>query len=777
MRTGVLAKDRPASLTTLNRMTDSSTQILSRLADEQFVERAVELARVCSIARTGPDALTSVSGSASIALLLGQLRVGKTELLRKSFDRLFNEGGEAMPIFYPLRPSCLNPETFAADYFSRFLAQFVAFRRNDPRHLPVVDQPPEVISRVATPEDYQWVRSMIDSFARASQSSDAASLVRFALMAPVLAALRTGLKPLVMIDNWHLIAGSGIQNEFIRAIETGGTTEQHGTAYVFSGLRRIVTELIPPDQEIFDRIEVIGVERISDGSMERITRRHADLLGIEISDSTIELMAQQLNCDFFYTRAILDAAASGGSSLKTFLEFERLYAREVLSGRIGHYLDALLREVAREPREGRAVLEALALIDEAGSPVPIDAVAERMGEHIADGAALLGRLHSHEVLDIGYGFVKASSDPVLADYMRAKYRSEISGAPRPVAGEELLSEKLKCSYRMMISRYNASIEWQLVELISRFDFQSVPSSLFDEMAYEKTYRGMSRVQVRRVLEDEPERVRLPQVVVVHDHGGGEQPGVNWRVLGATGFEGGIYTEANEVLWLIALINSREPLDVSTLGRIDQQLEPVSRAHIARAGTSSHAVRWYISKEGFSALASERLSSLHAYHSTYSHLDLLQDYLTRLALGTEPRPASEFELVIPVEDEAELIAARTAEQIARAADFDMDAINQIKTALIEACINAAEHSDSPDRRIHQHFAISEDRLIITVSNKGKNFGGANGQSTPSVAAQPAKGARGRGLQIIRALMDEVKFERTDDGTRLIMTKFRKRPGSQ
>jgi len=197
----------------------------------------------------------------------------------------------------------------------------------------------------------------------------------------------------------------------------------------------------------------------------------------------------------------------------------------------------------------------------------------------------------------------------------------------------------------------------------------------------------------------------------------------------------------------------------------------------RPGSRSNAVRWYISKEGFSAVASERLASLRAHRSTYSHLDLIQDYLTGLALGGEARPASEFELVIPIEDEAELIAARTAEQIARAADFDQESINQIKTALIEACINAAEHGDSPDRKIHQRFAIDQDRLIITVSNKGKTFGWTNGQATPSLGAQPAKDARGRGLQIIRALMDEVEFERTDDGARLVMTKYLKRPGSQ
>jgi hypothetical protein len=34
-----------------------------------------------------------------------------------------------------------------------------------------------------------------------------------------------------------------------------------------------------------------------------------------------------------------------------------------------------------------------------------------------------------------------------------------------------------------------------------------------------------------------------------------------------------------------------------------------------------------------------------------------------------------------------------------------------------------------------------------------------------------------LQIIRALMDEVRFERTDDGTSLVMTKFLKHTDTQ
>lgn len=799
-------------------------QVLSRLSDDEFFDREAELGRLYSLAtgrvrrEIAPPRNASESASAPAhtgrtrrarnALLLGPPRVGKSEILRKTFDLLFNEGAEVVPVYYAFKTYSLEPGRFAVDFLSQFLAQFIAFRRGDPRLIAAAAEPLAIISRAAPSEDYLWIRAMVDSFSRASASGDAALLVRSALSAPAVAAANARLTSFVMIDNFHLLAGdpsgeqsraeasSGkrrpeaadagearasiteLRSEFLRALATdgihvsGGVAASAVTAYLLCGLRRVMVDIIPPDEALFSRLDMIRVEAMSEEPLERMIRAIAGELAIDISDSTTELMIQQLNRDLFYTRALLDGAASRGTALKTFMEFERIYTEEVLNGRISHYLGALLRDIAPDPRSRRAALEALGLIVDSGSAVPIDAVIERMSEHVADAESLLMRLHTRELLEINYGFVNASDDPVLADFARAKYRSEIAGARRPVAGEQLLSEKLKHSYRLMMSRYNRAVESQLVGLLSRFDFQGVPATLFDQSAFEKRYRGMSRVQVRRALDEEAERVRLPQIVMVNDVGSGDQPGVTWRLFSANGFEGGIYSEANEVHWLIALINSKEPLDVETLNRIDQRLESGSRAARDRSSQTGRTIRWYISKEGFSAVAAERLSSLRAYRSTYSQLDLIQDYLVKLSTGdSEARPASEFELVIPVEDEAELIAARTVEQIARAADFEQEAINQIKTALIEACINAAEHSDSPDRRIYQRFAIEDDRLIITVSNKGKRVGAMLDQSSPSIGVATA--TRGRGLQIIRALMDEVRFERTDDGASLVMTKFLKR----
>ena len=132
------------------------------------------------------------------------------------------------------------------------------------------------------------------------------------------------------------------------------------------------------------------------------------------------------------------------------------------------------------------------------------------------------------------------------------------------------------------------------------------------------------------------------------------------------------------------------------------------------------------------------------------------------------------MIIPMGEDSELVAARTVEEIARRLNFRPEAINQIKTALVEACINAAEHSLSPDRKIYQRFIVEDDKLVVTVSSRGVvpvQLSGQNGQEASTTdEKEGTKSRRGWGLKLIKTLMDKVEFERVDDGTQLKMTKY-------
>jgi serine/threonine-protein kinase RsbW len=176
--------------------------------------------------------------------------------------------------------------------------------------------------------------------------------------------------------------------------------------------------------------------------------------------------------------------------------------------------------------------------------------------------------------------------------------------------------------------------------------------------------------------------------------------------------------------------------------------------------------WLVAPEGFAPDALEVLADRGAFGSNRKQVELLINFL---GLREEThRPASEYEMVVPMGEDTEIIAAQTIEEIARRHSFSAKAINQIKTALVEACINAAEHSHSPDRKIYQKFAVEDDRITITVSNRGlRLIDRAPKETTPTA------GRRGWGLKLMKSLMDEVRIEETDDGTRVSMVKMRSR----
>jgi anti-sigma regulatory factor (Ser/Thr protein kinase) len=132
-------------------------------------------------------------------------------------------------------------------------------------------------------------------------------------------------------------------------------------------------------------------------------------------------------------------------------------------------------------------------------------------------------------------------------------------------------------------------------------------------------------------------------------------------------------------------------------------------------------------------------------------------------------ATSFEMVIPMASDAELVAARAVEQIGRNLKIDPDLIDKIQLALIECCINAMEHSGSYEKKVFLKFGVSSERLEISIESPGRFFdpGQTGEQSTEEKLGAGTK--RGWGLTLMRKIMDEVRVERIDERTRVILVK--------
>jgi anti-sigma regulatory factor (Ser/Thr protein kinase) len=128
-----------------------------------------------------------------------------------------------------------------------------------------------------------------------------------------------------------------------------------------------------------------------------------------------------------------------------------------------------------------------------------------------------------------------------------------------------------------------------------------------------------------------------------------------------------------------------------------------------------------------------------------------------------------ELTLPIIPDMELAAIKTAEVIAKHMDLGEEKSDEISMALIEATINAFEHSESDAENVEIHFVIQDDTLVIKVTDKGKGFNKANVKIPKIEEKLRSDNKRGWGLQLIQELMDTVEFESSPEGTTVTMTK--------
>ncbi|HVR38090.1 MAG TPA: ATP-binding protein [Thermoanaerobaculia bacterium] len=134
---------------------------------------------------------------------------------------------------------------------------------------------------------------------------------------------------------------------------------------------------------------------------------------------------------------------------------------------------------------------------------------------------------------------------------------------------------------------------------------------------------------------------------------------------------------------------------------------------------------------------------------------------------------QMELTLPMIPDIEIAAARAAGNLARELGMSTEKIDEMTHAIIEACINAREHSGSEDRRIYVRFvgtspSEGNPRIDVWITDHGRGFNVSEARTRRKTLGPAHK--RGWGLQIIEAHMDEVDISTTAEGTTLHMVKF-------
>jgi len=136
---------------------------------------------------------------------------------------------------------------------------------------------------------------------------------------------------------------------------------------------------------------------------------------------------------------------------------------------------------------------------------------------------------------------------------------------------------------------------------------------------------------------------------------------------------------------------------------------------------------------------------------------------------------QMELTLPMVPDIEIAAARAVGNMARELGMSSERIDEMMHAVIEACINAREHSGCADNRIYLRFVGTSQgdgsRVDIWVADHGRGFDPEEARSRRAVPGTVHK--RGRGLQLIESHMDEVDITTSNGGTTIHMVKYEKK----
>jgi anti-sigma regulatory factor (Ser/Thr protein kinase) len=690
--------------------------------EPDFVGRESELKRIVDAA----------NGKRSLTILAAP-GVGASELLRQAYDELFHSG-PVLPFYFELSGSDRNASAAASRFAYEFLIQAVAHARRDPELISIAPSLDE-LSWLAPPE-FGWIDGAIETLFSAP---DVGTSLR------IIARARRNVAVLIDgLDRVRLIR-DGLR--FIEAIAS-----LRGVSVIASGLRRGLYGRLPFEQ--------MRLGPLAFADCVKASRSLAEHRGIEMTDATRDLITVQLDGSLASTDLQFAQAVDDGDALTDFAAVERVYTNSIFGGRIARDLSSKIMRVLPRVTDQNEVIRLLAeTLSADGKRLPMHHW--RRGLRDVNDAAfrrLIRHLHVEEVISAVDGIVSMSATPrVIRDYFYERARVLASPDKRAAIVGRAMVHNLNRAPRLMTEFYRSNAAVGVRGLLEMFAGQAIVRGAVDYGPFKRQLKGQDEDTVLAALRSATDTTDLPRIVYTADAVTFYPPLAELcdRDRSAVGV-----SESGEA-WFAAEIDSKLEADAATAEFWCDRLEMAA----VNSGFERYRI-WLIAPEGFTDDALAILAEREAVGSSRRQAELLKELLSRKP-DEQVDTATNYEIAVEMGDEGEMIATRTFGEITDKHNIPAKAATQIKTALIEALINATEHSLSPDRRVDIVFAVAAEAITVTVTNRGLKL-------TDHMLSQtdaPSK-RRGWGLKLIRQLMDEVRVEPTDDGTRLIMVKLLK-----
>ena len=109
-----------------------------------------------------------------------------------------------------------------------------------------------------------------------------------------------------------------------------------------------------------------------------------------------------------------------------------------------------------------------------------------------------------------------------------------------------------------------------------------------------------------------------------------------------------------------------------------------------------------------------------------------------------------------------------EQFSRSQGLSDDLRRRFLVALDEVLSNTVRHARPADGPIHVDFKLADNRLTVTVEDDAPPFNPLDAPPADTLSPLAQRKAGGVGIELVRSLLESVRYEHTGSRNRLTMT---------
>jgi len=739
--------------------------------EEEFLGRDEERAALLRVSLEGR------AGAGSSVLVFGPPNIGKTSLLLKLKAELLAlpEGAaepRPFPFYFSFSKILSHPLALSRHFLQECLWQLVVFLGETPSS----GFDAEGLCERLADTGVAACRELLEAHRKYSERGDGLSALVTALSFPfTLAGGR--VYPVLLFDDFqytHRLQGIpegaviSILRPYIKSGRHPVILSGSSPGYVTAALKR---------EGLFGAFQLMRIGGLDPAASLRLWPALFERRRIEVPAHLLPRASERVGFVPIYQRMLAEEISFANAAVRDAADFENLYARSITEGKLNRYWREFFETSfpARAAR-ARAVRFLKRVLCDRFPLDTYDGAVSLMGVPAEEGGEILATLEFRGLVSSDYEHLDFVDDPVLADFLFWAFERGVLGKGSSQVAAALVQEKLARAGAAEAGRGRERLVSAVKEMMRRWDCREVPRLFFDYGAFREKFGGRGLLEVVIGMEAETDRIRLPKVSSASAGYRTRKGGVRFDFdIVAYGFEGGEFSESNLVIWAVDV--AAEPaLSVAAVDHFEDRC----RVLAFEQGLAPERFRKWIVFDGSPAPgAVERAGE---YGILLTHRSQLKVFLNAFGLedaGAQEGPAApaappsaaasagaeplEIELVLPMKGDTEVVAARVAEEVAAYASLDPDTVDRIKMALIEACINAFEHSGAESGKVHLRYVLSPEKIELFVRDEGKGF-------RPSPPSAEGRRNRGWGLKLIRELVDDLDITTGETGTVVRMVKY-------